>query len=50
MAINTWIEIFATLAGLAYIVLLIRENIVCWQFGIAGSLLSIYLYIDGKLN
>lgn len=49
MAINTWIEIFATLGGLVYIVLLIRENIICWPFGIAGSLLSIYLFIDGKL-
>ncbi|RLQ22653.1 nicotinamide riboside transporter PnuC [Seongchinamella sediminis] len=49
MAINTGIEIFATLAGLLYIVLLIRENISCWPFGIAGSLLSIYLFIDGKL-
>ncbi len=49
MAFNTGIEIFATLAGLVYIVLLIRENIICWPFGIAGSLLSIYLFIDGKL-
>jgi len=49
MAINTGIEIFATLAGLIYIILLIRENIICWPFGIAGSLLSIYLFIDGKL-
>lgn len=49
MAINTWIEIFATLAGLIYIVFLIREKVICWPFGIAGSLLSIYLFIDGKL-
>jgi nicotinamide mononucleotide transporter len=49
MAMNTWIEIFATFAGLIYIMLLIRENIICWPFGIAGSLLSIYLFIDGKL-
>lgn len=49
MAINTWIEIFATLAGLIYVIFLIRENIICWPFGIVGSLLSIYLFIDGKL-
>lgn len=49
MAINTWIEIFATLAGLVYVIFLIRENIICWPFGIVGSLLSIYLFIDGKL-
>ncbi|TDG13476.1 nicotinamide riboside transporter PnuC [Seongchinamella unica] len=49
MGINTGIEIIATLAGLLYIILLIRENIICWPFGIVGSLLSIYLFIDGKL-
>lgn len=49
MAINTWIEIFATLSGLIYIIFLIRENIICWPFGIAGSLLSIYLFVDSKL-
>ena len=49
MELNTWIEIFATLAGLVYVVFMIRENIICWPFGIVGSLLSIYLFIDGKL-
>lgn len=49
MAINTWIEIFATLAGLIYVIFMIRENIICWPFGIVGSLLSIYLFIDSKL-
>ncbi len=49
MALNTAIEILATLAGLVYIVFLIREKVICWPFGIAGSLLSIYLFIDGKL-
>lgn len=49
MALNTIIEVMATLAGLAFIVLLIRDRVICWPFGIAGSLLSIYLFIDGKL-
>jgi len=49
MTLNTGIEILATLAGLIYIIFLIREKIICWPFGIAGSLLSIYLFIDGKL-
>ena len=43
------IEIVATGASLLYIVLLIRERIICWPFGIAGSLLSIYLFIDTRL-
>lgn len=43
------VEILATSANLAYIILLIREKISCWAFGIAGSLLSIYLFIDVRL-
>lgn len=49
MATATIIEILATLMGLAYVILLIQEKIICWPFGIAGSLLSIYLFIDSKL-
>ena len=43
------VEILATSANLAFVVLLIREKILCWPFGIAGSLLSIYLFIDARL-
>lgn len=43
------VEILATGASLLYIILLIREKITCWPFGIAGSLLSIYLFIDARL-
>jgi nicotinamide mononucleotide transporter len=43
------VEILATSANLVYIILLIRERISCWPFGIVGSLLSIYLFIDVRL-
>ncbi len=43
------VEVLATGASLLYIILLIREKIACWPFGIAGSLLSIYLFIDTRL-
>jgi nicotinamide mononucleotide transporter len=43
------VEILATSANLAFVVLLIREKILCWPFGIAGSLMSIYLFIDARL-
>lgn len=49
MLTGTIIEAAATAAGLFYIVLLIREKVVCWPFGIAGSLLSIYLFVDTRL-
>ena len=43
------VEILATGANLIYIIFLIREKIACWAFGIVGSLLSIYLFIDARL-
>ena len=43
------VEILATTANLIYIVFLIRENIICWSFGIVGSALSIYLFVDARL-
>jgi nicotinamide mononucleotide transporter len=49
MATSTIIELLATFSGLVYIILLIREKILCWPFAIAGSLLSIYLFVDSKL-
>ena len=49
MDLNTLVELLATLAGLVFIVLLIKDRVICWPFGIAGSLLSIYLFVDGKL-
>ena len=44
MPANTIIEVVATGASLLYIVLLIRERVSCWPFGIAGSLLSISVF------
>ena len=51
---NEWpsaliIEILATGANLLYVIFLIREKIICWAFGIFGSLLSIYLFVHAKL-
>lgn len=43
------VEIGATVCGLAYIILLIRQNIACWPFAIVGALLSIYLFAHVKL-
>jgi nicotinamide mononucleotide transporter len=49
MTLALTIEILATLAGLIYIIFMIRENIICWPFGIIGSLLSVYLFLDARL-
>tara|TARA_B100000809_G_scaffold249300_2_gene280439 strand:+ start:10397 stop:10969 length:573 start_codon:yes stop_codon:yes gene_type:complete len=39
-----YIEILAVVLNLIYLYLLIKEKIACWYFGIAGSVLSIYLF------
>lgn len=43
------LEISAVVLGLIYLILLIQEKIACWFFGIAGSLLSIYLFYSIQL-
>lgn len=49
MDIYLLLEICATVLSLSYLVLLIREKISCWWFGIAASVLSIFLFINAKL-
>ena len=49
MQLLTVIEILSVITGLLWIVLLIRENILCWLFGIISSALSIYLFYSTKL-
>ncbi|MFK7974825.1 MAG: nicotinamide riboside transporter PnuC [Halioglobus sp.] len=45
----TLIEILGASASLVYLVLLVKEKVLCWPFGILGSLLSIYLFYVSKL-
>jgi nicotinamide mononucleotide transporter len=39
-----YLEIIAVILGLAYLFFLIKENILCWYFGVFGSLVSILLF------
>lgn len=43
------IEIIAVAFNIGYIVLATRGSMWCWPLGIAGSALSIWLFIDGKI-
>jgi len=43
------LEVFAASMGLIYIILMIRENIWCWFFGIISSAAYIFLMYDQKL-
>jgi len=38
------LEIIAVIFSLAYLILLIKEKIACWFFGIAASMTSIYIF------
>ena len=49
MDLSLIIEILAVLAGLLYVILLIKQRIGYWLAAIIGSCLSIYLFIDNKL-
>lgn len=49
MEINTLIEIISVAFSFTYLLLVMRENIWCWLFGILSSLLSIYLFIEAQL-
>jgi len=49
MNIPLIIELSAVVTGLLYVVLLMRENIWCWLFGIISSALSIWLFWHAKL-
>jgi nicotinamide mononucleotide transporter len=48
MDINTILEVIAVVFGLTYLILLIKEKSICWYFGIAGSLVSIFLFYELK--
>lgn len=43
------LEIFSVFTSLLFLILLIRQNIWCWLFGIISSITSIYLFYCTKL-
>ncbi len=43
------LEIIGTVLNLVFLVLVIKENIWCWLFGIVGSIISIILFVKTKL-
>jgi nicotinamide mononucleotide transporter len=44
-----YLEIIGTILNLLFLILVIKENIWCWLFGILGSIISIILFIETKL-
>ncbi len=44
-SLDLFLEISAVVLGFVYLILMIKENILCWFFGIASSFISIFLFI-----
>lgn len=49
MSFLKWIELFSVICGLLYLLLIIREKIWCWPFGILASVITVYLFFYNKL-
>jgi nicotinamide mononucleotide transporter len=49
VAAMSWLEIAAVAFGLAYLVLAVRQNILCWAAALIGTLLSLVLFYDARL-
>lgn len=49
MDVLKWLEFIGMLISFAYLILLIRENIWCWFFGILGSAITVVLFFYTKL-
>lgn len=47
--LNTILEVLGVTFNLLYLILLIQEKIICWVFGIIGSLISIWLFYRMQL-
>lgn len=45
---NHYIEVLATLLGMLYVVLSVKQNIWTWPVGLLCSILYIYVYLDAK--
>ncbi|PZP49253.1 MAG: hypothetical protein DI598_08310 [Pseudopedobacter saltans] len=43
------LETIGLVVGLLYLILIIKENIWCWIFGIIGSAITVFLYFHTKL-
>jgi nicotinamide mononucleotide transporter len=49
LAAMSWLEIASVAFGLAYLVLAVRQNILCWAAALISTLLSLVLFYDARL-
>jgi nicotinamide mononucleotide transporter len=49
LAAMSWLEIASVAFALAYLVLAVRQNILCWPAALISTLLSLALFFDARL-
>jgi nicotinamide mononucleotide transporter len=49
LAAMSWLEIASVAFGLAYLLLAVRQNILCWAAALISTLLSLVLFYDARL-
>jgi nicotinamide mononucleotide transporter len=49
LAAMSWLEVASVVFALAYLVLAVRQNIVCWAAALISTLLSLALFYDARL-
>jgi nicotinamide mononucleotide transporter len=49
LAAMSWLEIASVAFALAYLVLAVRQNILCWAAALVSTLLSLVLFYDARL-
>ena len=49
LAAMSWLEIASVAFALAYLVLAVRQNILCWAAALISTLLSLVLFFDARL-
>lgn len=50
MELNTVLEVLSVVFGLLFLLLLMRESVWCWIFGISGSALSVALFLTDEVK
>ena len=45
----TWLEFAAVVAAVLYLLLAIRQNILCWVFALLSTAIYVLLFVDARL-
>jgi nicotinamide mononucleotide transporter len=47
---DKWVwELIATIASTVYVILAMRQSVLCWPFGVVGAIFYVYVFFSSKL-